>query len=92
MTDDLEIYHECREAVLAVLARHDVGREHVNIEALLSRSSVRAALIRREYSERRRSGETDSLKYELADKWKVSDSYINKILYSKDTMKYPDFL
>lgn len=82
MTDDLDLYHEMREACAGVLASHGIKREHCRMDLLISREQARNAQIRAEYEEiRPRYGEAREVREALARKWGLSESYLERILY-----------
>lgn len=79
--DDMMVCEKIRAACCRVFEESGVHFSRVMFPRLISRAQVRNAIIRQEYADAKRSGETDSIKHALSIRWGVTETHLNRILY-----------
>lgn len=80
--DDMAVCEKIRAACSQVFKESGIDISRVMFPRLISRAQVRNAIIRQEYADAKRSGETDAVKHTLSIRWGVTEDYLNHILYS----------
>ena len=80
--DDMAVCEKIRAACSRVFEESGVDLSRVMFPRLISRAQVRNAIIRQEYADAKRRGETESVKHILSLRWGVSEDHLNRILYN----------
>ena len=82
MTEELDLYHEMRQACAEVLKKRGIKTEHCNFERTLSREQVRNVQIRAEYEQMQPLyGGAEEARKALGEKHMIRMKYLEKILY-----------
>ena len=84
MSEEIDLYHEMRDACATVLKKHGIKTEHCNFERTLSREQVRNIQIRAEYEQMQPlHGGAEEARVALGEKHMIRMSYLKKILYGE---------
>ena len=80
--DIAKIREECIRACISRLEKHGISAFNVHIEALVGFEPIRDSIIRQEYYDTVRPGNTEGVREGLAKKYNLSRERIKSILYN----------